>query len=520
MQDKRFTCIRAALGALMLVASIDCGSAYAEGAAESIWPTTQWQTSTPEEQGMDSATLAKLIQFGASRSFDSLLLVRHGRIVLDAYYAPYSADIPHVINSATKAVIGTLTAIAVKDGLLDSPDHPMLDFFADRTIANVDDKKKAITVQNLLDMTSGIDWEEGIEGGREQSLIEYGRSPDLIKFVLDRPMSKAPGEVFNYNSGNPHLLSAIISKLTGMTARDYGIARLFGPLGISAPNWPHDDQGLSIGGGLLALPPRDMAKIGYLYLHNGEWEDKRLLPSAWVDKVSHATVDMEASFDPELRYSNFFWALPDKHVYMAVGDRCQLIMVFSELDMVAVTTARDYCPFGKLADYISGAVKSASALPPDPAAANLLADEIRNISTEQPTEIGAVPETASAISGKTYRFPNNALNIKSLSLSLTDPTPHYELEIYSQYRANPSLRFYGPIGLDGLYRQGESTALGVLALKGTWSDSHTFVIDRRLLGGDDDRKWTLSFDGGKANLRGKDRGGREVSVDSLSAGSH
>ena len=161
MQDKRFTRTRVALGAFMLVASIGCGSARAEGAAESIWPTTQWQTSSPEEQGMDSAALAKLVQFGSSRSFDSLLLVRHGRIVLDAYYAPYSADIPHVINSATKAVIGTLTAIAVKDGLLDSPDHPMLDFFADRTIANVDDKKKAITVQHLLDMTSGIDWATG-----------------------------------------------------------------------------------------------------------------------------------------------------------------------------------------------------------------------------------------------------------------------------------------------------------------------------------------------------------------------
>jgi CubicO group peptidase (beta-lactamase class C family) len=487
---------------------------------QSIWPTTQWQTSTPEEQGMDSAALARLVQFGSSRSFDSLLLVRHGRIVLDAYYAPYSADIPHVINSATKAVIGTLIAIAVKDGLLDSPDHPMLDFFADRSIANVDDKKKAITVQHLLDMTSGFDWEEGIEGGREQSLIDFGRSSDQIKFVLDRPMSNAPGEVFNYDSGNPHLLSAIISKLTGMTARDYGVARLFDPLGISAPNWPHDHQGLSTGGGGVALQPRDMAKIGYLYLRNGQWEDKRLLPPSWVERVSHATVNMNASVDPGLRYSNFFWALPDKHVYMAVGDRCQVIMVFPELDMVAVTTARDYCSFGKLADYIAGAVKSESALPPDPVSANLLADAVRNISTEKPTEIGAVPDTASAISGKTYKFPNNALNIKSLSLSLTDPNPHYELEIYTQDRTNPSLRFYGPIGLDGLYRPGESSVLGVLALKGAWSDGHTFVIDLRLLGGDEDRKWTLSFDGARANLRGKDRSGHEISVDSEAAGSH
>ncbi len=91
---------------------------------------------------MDPAALAKLVEFGTSRSFDSLLIVRHGKIVLDAYYAPYTADIPHITNSATKAVIGSLMGIASKDGLLDSADHRLLDFFADRSVANVDERKK------------------------------------------------------------------------------------------------------------------------------------------------------------------------------------------------------------------------------------------------------------------------------------------------------------------------------------------------------------------------------------------
>jgi CubicO group peptidase (beta-lactamase class C family) len=286
MQIPRSAFSKAALGVFLLVASV-CGSAaFAEDAAQSLWPTRQWQSSTPEEQGMDSAALANLVAYGTARSFDSLLIARHGKIVLDAYYAPYTADIPHVINSCTKAVIGTLTAIAIKDGLLNSLDHPMLDFFKGHSIENVDDRKKAITVQTLLDMTSGIEWEEGIEGGREQSLHEFGRSADQIKFVLDRPMSNTPGEVFNYNSGNPNLLSAILTRLTGMTAGDYANARLFGPLGIAAPNWPHDSQGLSTGGGGVGLRPRDMAKIGYLYLRNGEWEDKQLLSPGWTDRPS------------------------------------------------------------------------------------------------------------------------------------------------------------------------------------------------------------------------------------------
>jgi CubicO group peptidase (beta-lactamase class C family) len=116
------------LYAVVLVSSICCGAAHAQG-VETVWPTRAWQVSTPEAQGMDPAALAKLLDFGRAHRFDSFLIARHGRIVLDAYYAPYTAEIPHVINSATKAVIGTLAAIAIEDGLLDSPEHQMLDFF-------------------------------------------------------------------------------------------------------------------------------------------------------------------------------------------------------------------------------------------------------------------------------------------------------------------------------------------------------------------------------------------------------
>jgi CubicO group peptidase (beta-lactamase class C family) len=512
MQHKRSSFLRAALG--IVVAAIGCRAAGAQTATEAIWPTEQWQTSTPEAQGMDSAALARLLDFGTSRSFDSLLLVRHGRIVLDAYYAPYTAEIPHAINSSTKAVIGTLAAIAQKDGLLDNFDHPMLDFFAGRGIANVDDRKKAITLQHLLDMTSGIDWNEPVDG-RAVSMFDMERSPDWVNFILDRPMSSAPGEIFNYNSGNPHLLSAILTRLTGMSASDYAKAKLFGPLGISIWNWRRDPQGISTGGYGLAMLPRDMAKIGYLYLRGGQWEGKPLLPPAWIEKASHATVNMNATFEPELRYSNLFWALPNEHVYMAVGYHCQVIMIFTELDIVAVMTARNFCPFGRLADNISGAVKSETALAANPDGADLLANKIRDISTEKPTGTGAVPGLASAISGKTYKFPRSELMTKSLSLNLADPQPRYELELYRRDPALPPLRFSGPIGLDGLYRKGEPTAFGVAAAKGNWLDGHTFAIEFLMLGlGAKVQKWTLSFDGEKSHLRGKDGDGREVSIDS------
>jgi hypothetical protein len=268
-----------------------------------------------------------------------------------------------------------------------------------------------------------------------------------------------------------------------------------------------------------------MAKIGYLYLRDGAWESKQLLPSDWIDKVTHATIDPHAPGEPELRYSNLFWVLPHKHVYAAAGYHGQLIMVFPELDVVAVTTGRDNYPLSELAGYISSSVKSDTALPPDVGSANLLANKILDVSTEKPTGVGATPAMAAIVSGKVYRFPPNAINVKSLSLILINPQPHYEMETYAREATKSGSRFTGPIGLDGLYRKGDPISLqelvihGVNAVKGTWQDDHTFVIDRLILGqGKPAERWTLTFDGEKLNVRVKLEDGHEISIDSETGG--
>jgi CubicO group peptidase (beta-lactamase class C family) len=119
----------AALGVFTIAAAICNEATPAQEIKEPIWPTKEWQVSTPEEEGMDSKELAKLVDWGTGHAFDSVLVARHGKIVAEAYYAPYVASIPHTVNSCTKSVIGTLVAIAFKDGLLDSTNHRALDFF-------------------------------------------------------------------------------------------------------------------------------------------------------------------------------------------------------------------------------------------------------------------------------------------------------------------------------------------------------------------------------------------------------
>jgi CubicO group peptidase (beta-lactamase class C family) len=472
------------------------GTALAQDSVS--WPTKAWETSAPEQQGMDSGALADLVKFGASEKMDSLLVTRHGRIVAEAYYAPFQSGHKHRINSATKAVTGTLIAIALRDGLLDSLDRRVLEFFPARTIANLDDNKQAITIRHLLNMTSGLEWKERLDDSVPETFLAMEQSRDWQQFILDQPMAQPPGTSFEYNSGNSHLLSAIVSRLTGRSALEYAKAQLFGPLGITDVFWRRDPQGISAGGAGLYLQPRDMAKIGYLYLRNGSWDGRQIVPPAWIDAVNHASVDMRL---PGLRYANQFWALPDRHVYMAVGFHRQLIVVMPDLDIVAVATGTRHYPSTRLIEGIADAVKSSEPLPENASARAALDLSIADAAAERPSPVGPVPETAKQVSGKVYAFGSNVLNLRTLALNLSDTNPSFEFVSTGSASTTTTYGNSGPLGLDGTYRTGGRARFGVNAAKGSWQDEKTFVLDLQTLGNDDARKFTLTFEGPNVDLQ-------------------
>ena len=308
-----------------------------------------------------------------------------------------------------------------------------MEFFADRTIANLDERKKAITIRHLLDMTSGLEWSEGLDGFR--SFLEMERSPDWQQFVLDRPMSEAPGTRFYYDSGNSHLLSAILTKNTGKSAFDYAREELFGPLGIEDVMWRGDPQGISGGGAGLYMHPRDMAKIGYLYLRGGVWEGKQILPPSWIEGVRKADVDMRETWTQNLRYGSQFWVMPGRDAYMAVGYDRQLIVVIPKLDIVAVTTgsarfatasglpSRPRYSFDSLVSFLASAVTGDAPLPANPAATAELAQKVKKATIERPSPVGGQPAMAKTISGKTWRFPPNDMPIKSITFRLDSAEP-------------------------------------------------------------------------------------------------
>lgn len=460
---------------------------------------------------MDSAGLARLVEtVGGSRQ-DSLTIIRHGKIVTDAYYAPYAAGISHDLRSVTKSVVSTLTAIELKQGLLDSVDHPVLDLFADKHISNVDDNKKAMTVQSLLDMTSGIEWQEKAYTPDETIMRMY-RAPDRTEFVLDQPMSSAPGTKFYYNSGNPYVLSALITKKTGANAFDFAKKELFEPLGITSAKWGRvDAQGVTDGEAGLSLAPHDMARIGYLYLHNGMWDGKQIIPSAWVDRARAGNVAATFGY----HYANLWWSLPEKGAYMARGRHSQLILVLPKLDIVTVMTGilRDdeFYPVARLIDDISRAVKADQSLPPDPVSQALLAAAIRQAATEKPSAVSAAPDLAKEISGKAFQLTDNELHVKSFTLNFFDQDSSWEIATDTG-KDHSIQRFSGLMGLDGVFRKSPPAFYGINAARGRWINAHTFEIERRILGHSETQTWALAFEGNKVDVRFENTDGAKVDL--------
>jgi CubicO group peptidase (beta-lactamase class C family) len=166
------------------------------------WPTGAWQSTTPEEQGVDSALLAQLFETIEQKDYrlHSLLIVRNGYLVAEAYWHPYGPDDKHTIESNTKSIIGSLVGIAIDQGSLNSVDQRLVDFFPDRTIQNMDEQKKAITLQNLLSMTPGLTCQDLSSAGQGMFQAE-----DWVQYLLDLPISDPPGSRWIYCSGAAHL---------------------------------------------------------------------------------------------------------------------------------------------------------------------------------------------------------------------------------------------------------------------------------------------------------------------------
>jgi CubicO group peptidase (beta-lactamase class C family) len=477
---------------------VGCLAVQVMAQSNNYFPQQRWRFSTPEAQGMDSAPLAEMFDYVAKNRVNvhSIQIVRHGYVVLDAYFYPFPHHSLHDVASVTKSVTSGVVGIAVNGGFLKSVNQPVLEFFPDRQFANVDARKRAMTLEHLLTMASGLDC--GYQRG-EPELAAMLRTNGFIQYVLDLPMREEPGRRFAYCSGNFHLLSAVLTKATKQSEVDFARQRLFEPLGIRDADWSADREGITHGWGDLHLKPLDMARIGYLYLQGGRWNGRQIIAEDWIDRSTHLQTK-PARGDG---YGYGWWisnSLPG--LYEALGRGGQRISVLKEKDMVVVFTGGEFEP-GNLAPFLLGALKSDRPLPDNPAAYQRLQNRVAAAAKPpSPSKIEFWSPVAAKVSGKEYRLDTNSLALNSVRLQFRKKG-RGEIAL-----SLPNRRIVVPIGFDGVYRMGTDSATKFpIGGKGVWRSENELDIELNFIAKINRYNLNLRFEGNQVVLQIKEATG-------------
>jgi CubicO group peptidase (beta-lactamase class C family) len=259
-----------------------------------------------------------------------------------AWHPYYHGTDLHTMQSVSKTTSSVIVGIAITRGDFKAGlDTPLLNYFDTAKVKNVDARKRRITLRHVLTMSTGLDWNEEVaydDPKNDADLMEA--TDDWVQYVIDRPMVQEPGKVFNYSSGVSELLAYIFQKETGQDIEKYGAKYLFAPLGMDS-FWKRTPLGLADTEGGLFLRTTDLAKIGYLYLHDGMWDGQQIVSKDWVKQSVAPFIEAEEGF----KYGYKWWLLPrtdrQGYVWMARGFGGQRLMVFPEEDLIAVFTGWD-----------------------------------------------------------------------------------------------------------------------------------------------------------------------------------
>jgi CubicO group peptidase (beta-lactamase class C family) len=332
--------------------------------------------STPEAQGISSQAVLAFVESADKNvnTLHSFMIVRHDRVIAEAWWKPEAADKPHVLASLSKSFNATAVGLAIQDGKL-SLEDPVLKFFPADAPANPSDNLKAMKVRDLLTMSCGHDTEPKAVGG----------SPSVKQF-LAHPVVHKPGTHFQYNTMGSYTLSAIVTKTTGQTTLEYLKPRLFEPLGIESPQWGSSPEGNSLGGYGLQLCTEDIAKFGQLYLQKGKWNGKQLVPQEWTAQATRKQVPNEmeshSKIGPDWKegYGFQFWRCRH-NAFRGDGAGGQLCVVIPDQDAVVAITAQTGNFNGEMNAIWDNLLPAfhAEALPADPASQEKLKQAVANL---------------------------------------------------------------------------------------------------------------------------------------------
>ncbi|MBN1559826.1 serine hydrolase [candidate division KSB1 bacterium] len=323
-----------------------------------------WYAGNLSSAGIDSQKLQIMVDRISDSTYQnvhSVLIVKQGKLVFEHYFPGYKFNYEakdfrgeftnftlntiHNLASVTKSITSILFGIAVDQGYIDDVDEKLFKFFP-QYVSSFDSLKSTITLEHLLTMTSGLQWNEQdvFYSDAENDIIQLFIVPDPVKYILSKPVIHLPGSEFYYNGGNTNLLGEVIQEASGLRLDAFAKKYLFDSLGISQVRWIYINSDMVYASGDLKLRPRDMAKIGYFMLNDGVWQSKQIVSSTWIEKSTGPYV----RFNADEGYGYQWWVKKyvlgnaSIHSFAAMGWGGQNIIVLPDLEAVVVLTAGNY----------------------------------------------------------------------------------------------------------------------------------------------------------------------------------
>ncbi len=381
---------------------------------------------TPESQGISSSKLLAFIK-ALDEELDEmhgLMLLRHGKVVAEGWWAPHGAQVPHMLFSLTKSFTSTAVGLAVEQGLLKVTDK-VVSFFPEKAPKHISRNLAAMEVRHLLSMSTGhtVDPTGKVRGGAKS---------DWVKKFLSLPVPSKPGAPFVYNSLASHMLSAIVEKVSGQKLIDYLTPRLFVPLGIQPAHWDVDPQGINTGGWGLMLRTEEIARFGQLYLQKGQWNGLQLIPESWVAEATRKQVEngTDPKSDWAQGYGYQFWRCQHNN-FRGDGAFGQYCIVMPDYNAVlAINSGLNDMqkPLNLVWEMLLPALKD-KALAEAPAAEAKLRRKLGELAVRVPEDCKVAP-LAGKLHGKVYRLEKNGL--KALELQLDSDAKGVRLTLRSR----------------------------------------------------------------------------------------
>lgn len=330
------------IGFLLLLAACAPSAAELEAVDYSPLPREDWPLSTPEEQGLDPQLIARLyLDAEEVETIKSPLVVKDGYLIAEKYFHGAAVDDKFRMHSATKSYTSALVGLALREGCLSSMDQKAVEFFPELVDDITDQRKKEITIREMLQMRAGFPWEKSSE--ELFNLMYSGFRPSVL---VDVPLVRDPGSGMEYSNITSHLLGIIVARACEMDLKSFGEEYLFGLLGVEPGEWIQDWEGYYKGHADLHMRARDMARFGLLYLDGGEFEGQQIIPAQWVQDSLQSYSPDDWPFRIGLNYKDIsygyqWWSARagDRRWNFAWGHGGQQIALLEDLDLVIVVTA-------------------------------------------------------------------------------------------------------------------------------------------------------------------------------------